>query len=128
MGVLGWGTKQRIAAVRVSPATNGEAANLAPQDRDERARRARVARVSAGLTRHQLAGMLGVSFNTIERNETGRRRLSDDELIAIGRACGVPEAYVRHGWAACMQAERLERLYGRIDELFEEVRRGFGRD
>lgn len=95
---------------------------------DELARRVRVARISAGLSRHELAAALGVSFNTIERSENGRRKISDDELARIGGICGVPETFMRHGWAACTQSERLDRLYGRVDELFREVRQGFGRD
>lgn len=96
-------------------------------DTGELGRRVRVARVWAGLTRDELAARLGVSFHTVERSETGRRRVALDELVRIGELCGVPETFMRHGWAACAQGERLDHLYRRIDELSDEVKRGLGR-
>lgn len=92
----------------------------------EHARRIRAARVWAGLSRDELAERLGVSFQTIERSETGRRNVDLDELERVGEACGVPEAFMRYGWAACAQGERLDRLHERLDELMREVQK-FGR-
>ena len=93
-------------------------------EREQRARRARVARVWAGFTRSELAAALGVSFQTVERSETCRRRLEVDELVLIGDVCRVPEPFMRYGWpACCADSEYLEELFERLDELGREVQR-----
>jgi transcriptional regulator with XRE-family HTH domain len=96
-------------------------------DADEHARRARVARCWAGISRDELAQKMGVSFHTVERTETGRRAVTGDELALIGNLCGVPESFMRYGWASCAPRERLDELYGRVEELgkrrLAEVRR-----
>jgi transcriptional regulator with XRE-family HTH domain len=64
------------------------------------ARRIRIARAWAGLSRDELAARLGVSSATVERMETGQRPVTVDELVAVGAICKVPEAFMLEGWAA----------------------------
>lgn len=90
----------------------------------EHARRVRVARIWAGLSREELADALGVSFVTIERTESGRRHVEPDELERIGELCGVPDRFMRYGWPGCCAPDDyLEQLYRRLDELGAEVQR-----
>jgi transcriptional regulator with XRE-family HTH domain len=96
-------------------------------------RRVRIARISAGLSRGELAARLDVSFNTLERIESGRRPVTVDELAAIGKACQVPEAYMLEGWAAVERANRIvernadahareARFTRALGELTDEIR------
>jgi transcriptional regulator with XRE-family HTH domain len=84
-------------------------------------RRVRVARISAGLTRTELAKRLGVSFNTIERSETGRREISLDELVRIAEVCSVPEPFMRYGWAALSDERRFDQLTQAIERIGEAI-------
>jgi transcriptional regulator with XRE-family HTH domain len=89
-------------------------------DADEHARRARVARCWAGFSRDELAHKMGVSFHTVERTETGRRAVTPDELARIGYLCGVPESFMRYGWASCAPSKRLDELYARLEQLAQQ--------
>lgn len=58
---------------------------------DELAIRLRLARTEAGLSRELLAGMIGVSFATLVRYETGRtQRTSLETLAKIAEATDKP--------------------------------------
>lgn len=57
------------------------------------------ARIMAGLTRQQLADRLGVSIETIRRREIGESEISNETLIALAQATGVPFAFLVEGFS-----------------------------
>lgn len=66
---------------------------------DKQARYVRVARAHAHLTREVLAQKTGLTFNQIKAIEDGRRNVTtNEELLAIAHACGVPEAFMWRGF------------------------------
>jgi transcriptional regulator with XRE-family HTH domain len=71
-------------------------------------RRIRARRMAAGLTQHQLAQLIGVSFQQLHKYEAGANRVSAGRLDAIARALGVDVAYFFVGQAG--QATHADEL------------------
>lgn len=77
---------------------------------DPYAARIRAARAYAGLTREELAERLGVAISTIDRREAGTHAPKRGELLAIAAICGVPPAFMEHGFGEINENEILRRL------------------
>lgn len=116
----------------------------------ELAARIRAARGYAGLKQPELAAALGVSVETMSRMENGRTTIPETTLRAVGEACGVPDTFMRAGFAPLAKpmtetevrlldlerdmGERLDRIEQALaqratrdpllDELVEGGRRG----
>jgi transcriptional regulator with XRE-family HTH domain len=90
----------------------------------------RTARVYAELSRTELGRRIGVSANTVERIETGRRPASLDELVAVAEACQVPEWFIRQGFedipttANALDYNRrlIEQIHARTELMQEAMR------
>jgi transcriptional regulator with XRE-family HTH domain len=59
--------------------------------------RIRVRRTEMGLTQEQLAGVVGISYQQIQKYETGANRVSAGRLFEIGKAVGVGVDYFFEG-------------------------------
>lgn len=69
-------------------------------DSAEAAKRVRAARAYAGLTREQLAAQSPLTYKQIKLLESGSRTLTTrEELLAVGRACGVPDEFMDIGFS-----------------------------
>jgi len=69
--------------------------------RREAGARARAAIEYAGLTTQQVADRTGLSYNAVKSIRNGQRATDLLEmLLAIGKACGVPRAFMERGWDA----------------------------
>lgn len=67
----------------------------------EYAARIRAAHAYAGLKQPELAKLLGLSVETVSRLENGRGNANDERILRrVAEACGVPYAFMEHGWAA----------------------------
>jgi transcriptional regulator with XRE-family HTH domain len=68
-------------------------------DPEETARRVRAARAYAGLTRAELAQRVSLTDKQLKLVESGHRRTtSREELLELGHACGVPDAFMDVGF------------------------------
>jgi transcriptional regulator with XRE-family HTH domain len=67
-------------------------------DAHETARRIRAAIAYAGLNLAQVEELSGVKADTIRNYTGGRTRASLEIRLAIGRACGVPDSFMREGF------------------------------
>lgn len=56
-------------------------------------RRIRLRRTLLGLSQQQLAGAVGVTFQQVQKYESGTNRISAARLYDISRALGVPPAF-----------------------------------
>ncbi len=65
-------------------------------------RRVRLRRHSIGVTQQQLAAVLGISFQQVQKYERGANRISASKLFEIGQALDVPISYFFEG----LEAER----------------------
>ena len=61
--------------------------------------RVRERRLQAGLSQLALAGQLGVSFQQLQKYETGRNRISASTLYRLAQLLGVGPAYFFEGYA-----------------------------
>src|SRR5689334_13721633 len=59
--------------------------------------RVRERRIMLGLTQHQLAGLIGTTYQQAHRYEKGVNRISAGRLYAIARALGVEPGYFFEG-------------------------------
>lgn len=85
-------------------------------DQEESAARLRAARAYAGIEQSELARRLGVTTKTVLRREKAETSVKPADLRATGLACGVPAAFMVHGFGADDTAEVIERL-ARIEGL-----------
>lgn len=81
-----------------------------PPENLDMPKRLRAARAYAGLTQPELADRLGVGRMTIVRGEEGEREPKRMELREIAEICGVPLAFLEHGFAALEVDPRLREL------------------
>jgi transcriptional regulator with XRE-family HTH domain len=74
-------------------------------------RRLREARLLAGLNQEQLGDALGVSFQAVQKYESGANRLSASRLLLAAKALGRPTSYFFHDVQGDVpaQEERLSR-------------------
>ncbi len=80
-----------------------------PDDVDvEVGRRVRVERIARGLSQTELANKIGVTFQQLQKYESGGNRISMGRLIRIGRAFGVGVGYL-------LGASRAKTSAGAID-------------
>lgn len=70
----------------------------------------RAARVFRGLTQGALAEAIGVTFQQVQKYETGRNRVAAARLLAIGRALGVRPGAFFDGLGASDSETRLPEL------------------
>lgn len=87
------------------------------------AARIRAARAFAGLTQGQLAERLGVDVQTVKRREAGGRAPRRGELLAIASICGVPPAFMEHGFGEPGPGELLD-LLDRLDQIQRALEHG----
>lgn len=83
----------------------------------EKAARARAARGYAGLNQKDMAAALGVSIETLSRMENAHRDISHEELMRIGRICGVPLSFMEFGFEVAADAQD-----GRATEVLRRLR------
>lgn len=86
------------------------------------AKRVRVARIHADLSRRELAQKLGTSATTITRIETGVRPVSPDELLRIGEACEVSSDFMERGLDAEPEPEPEDAVLVAVEGLARELR------
>lgn len=79
-------------------------------DATERRRRARVAWAYSGLGQPELADAAGIEYGTLKAylRVGGSANPDMDQLLAIGRASGVPDAFMLYGWSAADRIAALE--------------------
>jgi transcriptional regulator with XRE-family HTH domain len=84
------------------------------RDPEEAAKRVKAARGYAELSREQLAERVGLSARQIKLiEERQRHSTSRDELLEIGRACNVPDAFMDVGFKGADEAyENIALLLG----------------
>ena len=99
----------------------------------EIAKRVRTLRLQRGMSQTELGGVLDVTFQQVQKYETGSNRISAGRLQQIAEALGVPVTYSipasktprrrpRNLWKASSnscnrrQAVRLMRAYARIQD------------
>jgi transcriptional regulator with XRE-family HTH domain len=91
---------------------DGEAVTKIFNSHAEVRRRLRAARAYAGLSRTELAERLGISKDTIERIENGRRQFGEFELPGLlekfADATGLPAGFFTEDWRA-LEEQRLMR-------------------
>ena len=82
-------------------------------DPDETARRVRAARAYAGLTREELVRRGPLTYKQLKLVEDGKRRVTTrEELLELGRSCGVPEEFMEVGFQGAQQVYRqLARIF-----------------
>ena len=85
-------------------------------DPTEIGRRIRIAREERGLKQVDLAPLVGYAANTISQWETGKRRISFDDLLRIAQALGKPLQYF-------LGLDFAGADMGRATELMEEAKR-----
>lgn len=85
-------------------------------DPTETARRVRAARAYAGLTRKQLAAQTSMTYKQLKLVEDGHRRITTrEELLAIGHACNVPDAFMDVGFQGAQDVYRqLTRIFAAV--------------
>lgn len=85
-------------------------------DPQEAARRVRAARAYAGLTRDELARRGPLTYKQLKLVEDGQRKItSREELLALGRICGVPDEFMEVGFLGAQD------VYGRIAEALAAI-------
>jgi transcriptional regulator with XRE-family HTH domain len=88
-------------------------------DAHEAARRVRAARGYARLTREQLARKTELSLHQLKLLEDGKRAVTTrDELLTLGRACGVPDAFMEVGFSG------VQEVYDEMVRVFAVVLSG----
>lgn len=80
---------------------------------EELARRVRAARAYAGLTREELAQRGPLTLKQLKLLEAGQRKVTNrEELLALGRQCRVPDAFMDVGFQGAQQVyEQLVRIF-----------------
>lgn len=79
----------------------------------------RAARGYARLTREQLARKTELSLHQLKLLEDGKRHVTTrDELLALGQACGVPDAFMEVGFAG------VQEVYDELVQVFAVVLSG----
>lgn len=108
---------------------------MASASLSELAARARAARGYSGLSQLELAKAMDYSVETMSRIENGRRALNEGELHKIGQVCGVPLAFMDHGFEliddaghAPVAADVLTRMNALEDQVRELIARDARRE
>lgn len=70
--------------------------------------RVRIRRNALGMTQEQLASALGISYQQVQKYETGTNRISAGRLFEIARALGVDVAHFYSGMDAAAACEPLD--------------------
>lgn len=65
----------------------------------------RLRRAQIGMTQSDLGGKLGLSFQAVQKYETGENRISASRLYQLSRVLDVPLAYFFEGLDGASQAE-----------------------
>jgi transcriptional regulator with XRE-family HTH domain len=80
---------------------------------EELARRIRAARAYAGLTREELAKRGPLTLKQLKLLEAGQRTVTTrEELLALGRECRVPDAFMDVGFQGAQEVyEQLARIF-----------------
>lgn len=85
-------------------------------------RQLRACRLSAGMSQGRLAAALGITFQQVQKYESGGNRISASRLWEIGRVLGVPLETLFSG--AGLPAEPVHRAAG--DKELAEIAASFG--
>lgn len=86
----------------------------------ERRRRARVAWAHSGLDQPNLAQRTGIEYGTLRGylRTGGSTSPSADHLLKLGRAAGVPDAFMLYGWDAFREESQVvAELRARLDQV-----------
>jgi transcriptional regulator with XRE-family HTH domain len=70
--------------------------------------RIRLQRIMRGLTQSDLAKLLGISFQSVQKYERGENRVSASRLHEFSRVLGVGEQYFFDGFASDGSATRMQ--------------------
>jgi transcriptional regulator with XRE-family HTH domain len=73
-------------------------------------RNVRIWRLANELTQAQLASRLGVTFQQVQKYETGGNRITTGRLVKIASILGIPLSALLHGADAKNPSESLTRL------------------
>jgi len=80
-------------------------------------RRLRVARLSAGWTQTRLANLLGLTFQQVQKYETGRNRLPASRYAALATAIGFDVSDLLDGAPSCQASQReLMEIWSSLDQ------------
>jgi transcriptional regulator with XRE-family HTH domain len=83
---------------------------------EETAKRVKAARAYAGLTREELAQLGPLTYKQLKLLEDGRRKItSREELLEIGRICGVPSEFMEIGFQGAQD------VYKDLQQVFAVV-------
>jgi len=89
--------------------------------------RVRKRRTEMGLTQEHLAVALEISYQQVQKYETGANRISAGRLYQIGRKLGVEMAYFFEGLDESVESAAIEPLaHGGASRSTIEIARNFG--
>lgn len=87
--------------------------------------RIRRRRAELGLTQHDLASVLGISYQQVQKYETGANRVSAGRLYEMSRQLGCPIGYFFDGLDETTEVGEL--AHGGTNRTTIELARNFGR-
>lgn len=89
--------------------------------------RIRARRAQVGLTQEQLAAALGISYQQVQKYETGANRVSAGRLYVIAQKLGVEIAHFFEGVAEDIEVTPVTPLvHGGVNRSTIEIARNFG--